>query len=81
MTVEEEAAWRRRIEWKLDRLGYHVTLLSLAQRRPLLPSLPPLRRRSPLWPVLLTLLLHRDNLAASVCSALRYAPASPDAGQ
>jgi hypothetical protein len=48
--MTEEEAWRRRIEWKLDRLAYHVTCLSLATRRPLLPPPPSRRQRVPLWP-------------------------------
>jgi hypothetical protein len=56
--MTEEEAWRRRIEWKLDRLAHHMTCLSLAvsTRRPLLPSLPPPLRRTPLWPVIARLL-------------------------
>ena len=54
--MTEDDAWRRRIERKIDRLGYHVTLLALASRRPLLPSMPPPRPRTPLWPVLARLL-------------------------
>jgi hypothetical protein len=57
--MTEEEAWRRRIEWKIDRLAHHVTCLSLAasSRTPLLPSLPPpSRRRSPLWPIVIRLL-------------------------
>jgi hypothetical protein len=52
----EHELWRRRIEWKIDRLAYHLTLLSLAARRPMLQSLPPPRQRTSLWPVLFRLL-------------------------
>jgi len=55
----DEEAWRRRMEWKLDRLAHHVSFLSLAvsSRTPLLPSLPPpRRRRSALWPIVFRLL-------------------------
>jgi hypothetical protein len=53
----DEEAWRRRIEWKLDRIAYHLTCLALAARTPLLPSFPPRPRpRMPLWPILVRLL-------------------------
>lgn len=57
MSLDEEA-WRRRIEWKIDRLAHHVTCLTLAvsARRPLLPSMPPRRQRVPLWPIIVRLL-------------------------
>jgi len=54
--MDTDEAWRQRLEHKIDRLGYHLTLLALAQRTPLLPSLPPQRRRTPLWPFLVRLL-------------------------
>jgi hypothetical protein len=54
--MTEEEAWRRRIEWKLDHIAYHLTCLALAARTPMLPSLPPPRRRTPLWPIFVRLL-------------------------
>jgi hypothetical protein len=59
MHSENEEAWRQRIEWKIDRLAHHVNCLSLAvsSRTPLLPSLPPPRRRSTLWPIVIRLLM------------------------
>jgi len=57
--MTEEEAWRRRMEWKLDRVAHHVSCLSLAvsSRTPLLPSMPPRRRRSPLCPFVVRLLM------------------------
>jgi hypothetical protein len=54
--MTEEEAWRRRIEHKIDRLAFHVSCLALAARTPLLPSLPPPRRRRTLWPIIIRLL-------------------------
>jgi hypothetical protein len=50
MTIDEETAWRRRMEWKLDRLAHHVTCLLLTQTAgppPLPPR--PAARPGPRW--------------------------------
>ena len=72
--MTEEEAWRRRIEHKIDRIAYHLTCLALAARTPLLPSLPPPRRRSALWPIVVRLLLsYIAPLLGTVLLLLRHA--------